>query len=534
MTTTVKTEFISWGEFLPDRGYFAASSQEGPALVRGTENLLAAHGNYIVGRDVESLDTGEISSLSTLVSQCVAAPLGPTADTWRLIAGDDTNLWRYDPATPAVTDVTKLATLYNGNEWFFAVYGDSVVATNGVDAVQLLTASTLSAGGNAVDCFTGSGTSTPLAKYVSTYRQHLVIGHYKDGSTWVPHGVWVGATDDLTIMGTVSSHRSLNTTKQPLYDSLGAVTGIAEGVDYALIAREKGWTRMDGPPYGFFTIDPNGGTVYSRSLVMVGGECYFIGGGSVKKIGREGPAVDLGQGRVARYLFDPEFNPVSTLDLASVASQEARLSVSGAYDPHSNTILWQWSILGIGYGLAYNIAADRFSYLRMTDSDPDDLRRGWGGVSAMPPRADQAWYPLQNLVFILSRGGSTNAQYFAQFTNTRLFTAAASTGYFSHTKDEQQLKSRYVSLRPVYALADGASKPTITVTTYSTSVPYGAADTVTTWTEGDGGRFYPSEEHHFEEFHRIVIRWGTESAGTEVSITEFKGMELEVELAESR
>lgn len=509
--------FIPWNEFLPDLGQIR---NEGICI--GSEGFLDIHGHYTPAPAIAKLPSGSISG-APQVSGVYGWCFGPT--DYRIYTGNTTKLWEYDALTPAVDEVSRtVGGAYASDEWFFTGFGGHVIAVNGADADQIL----LSTATDFQDCYTS--TDKPVGKYVSTLKSHLVIGNYTLGGTAVPHGVWISATDDARQMLTGGTDNSDN---QPLNDDLGHVMGLSRGREYLLIARERGWTRLDGPPYEFANIDTSDGLYYSRSIADLGQDTYYLSRGGPRVVREGAQVIDIGKSKVSRLMTDLNFfhSPLST--------SGGRLNVSGVADPASDLILWSWDSANgdvlpglVQHFVAYNPKVDRFSYFRANlafASEPTNIR--FGSMTQRPlVGVIEHWGALRQVVSALFSGSvSGDDTSFVEFSDTSGVICAFQTGLQSH---EQEAKQRYTRVRPVFRMKDGVAVPEITVTLETTDYASGPITSTDTLTVADqNGWYYPSSAHEAGNFLAVKFRFGDYALneGTPLGVAEFEGFEADYE-----
>lgn len=165
----------------------------------------------------------------------------------------------------------------------------------------------------------------PKAAYVAGFGPQLVFGYIGNpgsaGATPDPNGslVWWGAINAPDLIGNVSSLPKELTSFQPLNDDFGDVTGIASGLDTALIAKTNAFYKLSiGGAYGFEV--PNVavgiGLEFSHSMVQLGPDTYFYSTMG-PAVFRDGEVRLLGEGAFAlREMFgespaDPELSVIS-------------------------------------------------------------------------------------------------------------------------------------------------------------------------------------------------------------------------------
>lgn len=514
------TIFIPFRDFQPDKGKFL-----NPGLVTGSKNFLAMHGLTISAPQPEFIETIVSGDAPLSAISAVHVHLFGLTD-WRAYMGDGQVLYEFDPTGPTVTDVSRLAGgAYNSSGWFYTSFGDSILATNLADDVQLLT----SGSANFVKNFaTGDN---PKARYIAAFRSHIVLGNYTLGGTAVPHGILWTATDNPQLSGTPSANPGQNTDRQPLLDDLGAVNGLAAGREYLLIFRDKGITRMDGPfdqPI-FATLDLQASCRWPRSIVQYGDDTYFLTDGAVKVVRGGSVVEDIGDGQVNRFIFDSALAGNKIYD-----DPAPNFGPSGAADPGSNQIVWSWrgsteagATVPSSHMVAYNPSERRWSYFEPFSFGEvaGDAARGL----AFKPRTGDAWTKLGNLLFLgnnVASGAEAISLYKFNSDGGSNLSPTLATGYFQHYPG---VRSRTKWVRPIVRNDNAGISLDVRVVTKAN--PWGAAvasDKTVLHSEADGtGHIYMPPDHVPEEFTSYELT-ATDLLGSQL---EIEGLEVFVEEA---
>lgn len=513
-------DFLPYQEFLPDLGRF-----RNPGLTQAAEGQLDVHGSWSPAPAMVALPGSTIAG-NPIPTSVFAWPFGPT--DYRIYAGaDDFNLYEYDPAGGgSVNDVSRtVGGAYTGTEWFFTGFGGHVMAVNGVDADQIL----LSTAATFENCYTS--TNKPIGRYITSFGNKIWIGNYSLGGVAVPHGVWWSALEDARQMGTPvpTSLPALNTDNQPLLDDLGHVMGFSRGRDYVLIARERGWNRVDGPPYQFSALETSDGVYYSRSIADLGPDTYYLSQGSVKVIRGGAAVVDIGRGKVARYLFDSNFIEFPKNGAAVSDDLRGRLGPSAAADPGSSLVAWHWLVGQVAAVhdcfLVYNTNTGNFSFFRGQYSAvvPMEARRLGSLAQRAASSAAGAWGPLRAIVTVIGNNPDTA---FFEFSSTLGSAATFPHGFSSHT---EEAKHRYVKVRPVFRMKEGVSAPTITITCETVDYPHGPIiSTAAAQPEGNDGWFYFGTDHHPGNFLAPKVQFGSYDVGvgTPLGVADYEGLQV--------
>ena len=285
------------GEWLPDQ-----PDLSGPAL-RNANNVIPRSRGYDVWPSTVQANLG---SLDAFCRGAFSSRTSSGVDF--VVAGTTTKLWL--AILLAFQDVTRaVGGAYGTNEnWRFAIFGDTIIATNYVDPPQQFTIGTSTN-------FALLNPDAPLAKHCAVVREFLVLGNIVgQGASAAVYGteenaVHWGAQGDPAgwpVPGT-SAATAVLSDWQPLIDSGGEVTSLVGGLDYGLVFKKRSIHRMDfegGSTFFRFTqIDANRGAHVPGSAIKVGGITYFISEDGVYATDGSGPATPIGSERVDRWLF---------------------------------------------------------------------------------------------------------------------------------------------------------------------------------------------------------------------------------------
>lgn len=301
---------MPFGEWLPD---LAATGNPGTTAANG---VIATADGY-----------APLASLSVqsdaLDERCQgAAAVQDDAGNVYVYAGDDTDL--YSLTDGAFSKVSKSTGAYSTAEqenWEFAEFGNTFIATNYADPVQGITP-----GGSAfADLITS--TNKPKARHIAVVREFVVLGNTNDNTDGQrPYRVWWSAIDDAT-------NYDISASTQCDYDDTpdaGWCQKLVGGVEYGLIFFEKQISRMTyaGSPI-VFQIDPidrRRGTPIPNSVVGWGRLVFFISEeGFMVTDGQQ--TQPIGQNKVDKTFW----NQFNTTYLSRV---------SAAIDPLNKVVMW--------------------------------------------------------------------------------------------------------------------------------------------------------------------------------------------------
>ena len=258
-----------------------------------------------------------LGSLSVVVDDALdgacrgaASVKSETGDVYTY-AGTDSSLFNISGAAADVSDSSG----YTGSEysaWKFAQFGNYIIATNGVEAMQRATIGGLfSAMPNA-----------PIAKYTAIVRDFVFAGYVNSNGHLIK---WSG--NNNTEQWTAAENSS---GEQVLHES-GVVTGLVGG-EFALVFMEKGIIRglfIGGDlVFQFDQIENQHGCDIPGSLVTYGKNSYYHS--SAGFYVTDGNAVlPIGEGKIDQY-FESDFDH----------SYPHR--VSGSIDPVNNLVVWTY------------------------------------------------------------------------------------------------------------------------------------------------------------------------------------------------
>lgn len=309
-----------------------------------------------------------------------------TSGTAYMYIGTDDDIYRTSVANVGnfadATGAAVFSRFSSESGWQFASFGNNVLATNGVDAIQIATTPTTN--------FVASNQTTipasydPKCKYITVVKNHVLIGNISFASapsaaipksalsgTSYPTMVMWSATDNARRFGdpiATPDYLLVGSDWQDFPDEHGPITGLAGG-ESALIFKQSAIYRMDGPPWTFQKIVSNCGTVYPNSIVQYNQDTYFWGpaGPTVLRSGSATPE-PLASGRVQREIQDGTYN--------AYWYPSTNINLCGAVDPSNDLIVWCNGSLGYaGVFLVYNIVEDSFSQFKFYDGTSDILRQ---------------------------------------------------------------------------------------------------------------------------------------------------------------
>lgn len=258
---------------------------------------------------------------STLSGRCLGAvQVKNDNDVVFLYAGDQTKLYRYTQSTGWV-DASK-AGGYNIDlrGWEFAIWGNQLIAVNGLAAPQIITL-----GGTQFSDLT----TDVYANHIAVIRDFLVVGYTYDSvdGTKSKRIRWsaIGDITDWTVSAsTQSDYQDLNSATS------GGIIKAIRGGEYGVVFQEETIWRMSyvGSPavFQFDETLPGYGTPAPDSVVQRGDTIYFLGQDGFYSVVNGVQLIPIGHQKIDQYFFD---------DLKT----NSRF-VIGAYDDNNKVIMW--------------------------------------------------------------------------------------------------------------------------------------------------------------------------------------------------
>ncbi len=380
-----------FGEWVPDQGdYFGEDG--GVINLLKVESILPEFGGLRQINKAEVLPatsstgfgtvtgatTNRTAKLFSFTSRSAGAKTNQFLYAYDRAKGDTSNIRKFDGSSFSSVGRAGGYTL-NTYGWDFTQYGETILATNGVDAIQR-------------SSFTGSfsknndtsGTPTaadPRAKTICAFKGHVFIGDIdltagSSGTVPETYGgafgsllaqeysnvIWWSGLNNERRFGTPDvTSAILGSDFRFLYDKYGAVTKLHASDEYMAVARDYAMQVLTGPPFDVITIEDGVGCDYRNSFVTVGQNIYFwttkgpariVGGREVEYIGK---------GKIARYFEELTGSSVIRKAYISAAktldSKYVVWSCFQPFRPDTKTGFYVNSIL------VYSIEADSFGFI---------------------------------------------------------------------------------------------------------------------------------------------------------------------------
>lgn len=264
-------------------------------------------------------------------------------------AGDATKLYRLVGTTQ--TDSSKVGgyTTASDSYWEFAKWGNTCIATNFDDPMQVITL-----GGTT---FANLSAGAPRARHITITRDFVMVGNTFDSSDGsVPNRVrWSGLNDstDWTVSATTQSDY------QDLQGNGGWVQSIVGG-DRAVIFQERAiWlaTYVGSPVvFNFDVIEEARGAFCPRGVIKVGGVIYYIADDGFYAI-TGGQSAPIGFGKVdSTFLAD--------------LNDDYLHRVTAAALPNDKVVMWSYPGSGSSDGtpnkiILYNWASQKWAHAEL-------------------------------------------------------------------------------------------------------------------------------------------------------------------------
>lgn len=506
MPPSYPSTIIPFSEFIPDKALFA-----NPGLVVA-ENCVPLSNTGFVPAPVLELLSAAITGTGIQGSLGIQPAVGTVSDAdYHLYVGsDDDKLYEiapqdYGSATAWVaTDRSKGAGTYTVDSWFFHAFGRGMVAAPGLgDALQLQ-----SAVGNAfADLVAGGSPATPLAKYVTSIRNRLVLGNVQESATNYPNRVWWSVINDITTYTDPSTTPGTTSNYEDLEDDYGDISGLVSGTDYAHIFKRKASYRMMyGGPFGisFLPVGIGHGTVYPHSVTRLGGQIFFWGPAGPTMINEQLQVVPLGLGSFSRSLQDEDW----FLDTPISINRSSSTEVYATADPTNHMVLFLYDATDAGRRIlfVYNARHGRGSILRQLLPLEEDANFLPLAMAYRPPQPTWPWNPLRDLLVIGTDSGSPKI---GAFNGDSEVLANFRTGYQPLTNGTT---SRIIGVKPIASLnAKNTGIPEFQVNVRTISQPWETSPSVTAGNSidnADTNGYIRLPNSVFGRYHSIELQTG--------------------------
>lgn len=327
---------IEFGEWLPDQEAF---NNRGATEAKNVIPALRGYRCFKEQAPVSGAATNKILGMYSGKDD---------EQTSALYVGDSGKLYKLNNSTSALTDLTKAGgyTTASGKRWYFAQFGEKVLATNFGDPIQTATA----AGGTA---FADLGGSPPKAHFITVVRDQVMVGNTHDSSDGnKPYRLWWSGVNDPTYWTAGNNLSDFSD-----IPDVGVLNGLVGG-ESAIALFEKAIVRgtFVGYPliFQFDKLTTSKGCAVEGSVAAVGSSqvfwlgddgFYMLSGNTIKAIGAE---------KINRWFFD-RFNYTHKENMVA------------GIDPKNQNVIWSYPNTSSVDGenneiLIYNYTLDRWSY----------------------------------------------------------------------------------------------------------------------------------------------------------------------------
>lgn len=322
---------IPFGEYMPDQSTF--------------ENPGTAYVNNVVPR---AKDYGPVSNLvaqsDAMTARCqgVISVRDNSGGSWAF-AGTQTKLYRMGGAL-TWANVSQSATTYatpSTGYWEFAKFGNLVLATNSVDAIQKFNV-------NSSTVFADLGGSPPVAKHIAAVRDFVVLGDVSGDASLVRWSAFNNA-ESWTI-GTSQADSQDTPTGGRIQRIIGGEIGY--------VFKEFAIYRMnyEGAPiiFRFDEVEPNRGLLAPGGIARVGKAIFYMSNEGFYMLDAvSGMSTPIGAEKVDRTVYGD-------------MNQQFLDRISCAVDPVNRLVKWLYPSSQSNDGtpdsiITYNYATQRWA-----------------------------------------------------------------------------------------------------------------------------------------------------------------------------
>jgi len=316
------TQRIAFTEWLPDQ----------PTT---TNALLEANNVYplTVGYGPFPLSADYSTAASEDLNNVVAAKF--ELET-QLFAGGATKLFKFNPATAGLTDVSKSGGYSSTERWSFTQFGDAILASNNTAKIQAWYVGTSTA-------FADVSATAPIAKFITVVRDFVVAANISGTPNKL---IWSDISDETDWTSGGASQSDYQIIAEG-----GNITGITGG-EFGIVLLERAIYRMSyiGSPlfFQFDAISRNLGCNTAGSVTQYGPNTYFLADDGFYMC--DGTNVmNIGNDKVDEYFYDN----------MAIAQQD---TISAAVDPVRNIVVWNYPNTNGGRSLLiYNWLVKKWS-----------------------------------------------------------------------------------------------------------------------------------------------------------------------------
>ena len=261
---------------------------------------------------------------------------GKFSTTTQLFAGGTSKLFKFDPGTLNLNDVSKSGGYGSTDRWQFTQFGDVLLATNNDDKIQAWYVGTSTA-------FADVSATAPVCKYITVIRDFVVAANISGTPNKVQ---WSDINDETDWTSGGASQADY----QIIADG-GNIVGITGG-EFGLVLLERGIVRMSyiGSPlfFQFDTISRGLGCTSGATVAQYGQTTYFLSDDGFYACDGIN-IVDIGSDKIDKWFF-------TNCELAQIDS------CSTAIDPVKNIVVWNFVNVNAGRTLLmYNWQTKKWS-----------------------------------------------------------------------------------------------------------------------------------------------------------------------------
>ncbi len=405
----------------------------------------------------------------------------PTADTrYRgdlptRFCGSRKNLYTFD--TPGFTDVSVGGPSAPGagpygaggsipGGWYFAPWGNHIIATNFTDLVQWRQNNT----GQFANMITG--TDKPKARFVCAARDHVMLGSINFAGHEVDEVWWSAFQNSQSFDVSVATQCD----KRRLYMTAGQLMGLVGG-DTPLVFKRRSVIAMQWVGgklvWQPVVVSRSVGTPFPKSIVTGQDKTLWWGGDCFYSLVEGGQPVALGRGVISRFLTDSEFSDGAIKQIDPTEMRIEDQIMEGHFDPSCGLFIWHYE--GVNDSdwqhnrcVVYDPSSDRWAIPDLSAYFEGDVGYPPARIAALtqlPNTTTSATNDLKGSIGIDWDG--VNSTWF-RFDGSTTYAAQFRSKVFAIQLDdaERPLMAEVVGILPVFSsvLKAGGSWPPVTIT----------------------------------------------------------------------
>jgi hypothetical protein len=316
------TQRIAFTEWLPDQPTTTGALLE----ANNVYPLTIGYGPFPLSADYSTAASEDLNSV-------VAAKF--ELET-QLFAGGSTKLFKFNPATGGLSDVSKSGGYTGSTRWSFTQFGSAILASNNNSKIQTWTVGTSSA-------FSDVSATAPIAKYITVVRDFVVAANISGTPNKLQ---WSDINDETDWTSGGASQADYQ-----LIAEGGNIVGVTGG-EFGIVLLERAIYRMSyiGSPlfFQFDAISRNLGCNTPGSITQYGPNTYFLADDGF--YGCDGTNIyNIGNDKVDEYFYEN----------MALSLQD---TISAAVDPIRNIVIWNYPNTNGGRSLLiYNWLVKKWS-----------------------------------------------------------------------------------------------------------------------------------------------------------------------------